>query len=74
MAISNFLQSSQVGNILSAIAPMLLGLLGQGQKKSNTGAGGLGGLLGGLLVQFGQLSNLVRQFGLVHLGILPSYF
>ena len=41
--------SSQVGNILSAIAPMLLGLLGQGQKSSNTGIGGLGGLLGGLL-------------------------
>lgn len=41
--------SSQVMNILSAIAPMLLGLLGQGQKSSNTGIGGLGGLLGGLL-------------------------
>ena len=41
--------SSQVGSILSAIAPMLLGLLGQGQKSTNTGVGGLGGLLGGLL-------------------------
>lgn len=41
--------SNQVGGILSAIAPMLLGLLGQGQKSSNTGVGGLGGLLGGLL-------------------------
>lgn len=41
--------SGQVGNILSAIAPMLLGLLGKGQKSSNTGIGGLGGLLGGLL-------------------------
>ena len=28
---------------------MLLGLLGKGQKSSNTGIGGLGGLLGGLL-------------------------
>lgn len=41
--------SSQVGGILAAIAPMLLGLLGQGQKSTNTGVGGLGGLLGGLL-------------------------
>ena len=41
--------SNQVMNILSAIAPMLLGLLGQSQKSSNTGVGGLGGLLGGLL-------------------------
>lgn len=39
----------QVFNILSAIAPMLLGLLGKGQKSTNTGIGGLGGLLGGLL-------------------------
>ena len=36
-------------NILSAILPMLLGLIGRGQKSTNTGVGGLGGLLGGLL-------------------------
>lgn len=41
--------SSQVSGILSAIAPMLLGLLGKGQKSTNTSAGGLGGLLGALL-------------------------
>ena len=41
--------SSQVSGILSAIAPMLLGLLGKGQKSTNTGVGGLGSLLGALL-------------------------
>lgn len=41
--------SNQVSGILSAIAPMLLGLLGNGQKKTNTSVGGLGGLLGTLL-------------------------
>lgn len=49
--------SSQVGNILSAIAPMLLGLLGQSQKSTNTDAGGLGGLLGGLLGGSSQQSS-----------------
>ena len=43
------ISSNQVSGILSAIAPALLGLLGKGQKSSNTGIGGLGGLLGGLL-------------------------
>ena len=41
--------SNQVSGILSAIAPMLLGLLGKGQKSTNTSAGGLGSLLGALL-------------------------
>ncbi len=49
--------SNQVGGILSAIAPMLLGLLGQGQKSTNTGIGGLGGLLGGLLGGSGKSSG-----------------
>lgn len=41
--------TSQVSGILSAIAPVLLGLLGKSQKSTNTSVGGLGGLLGGLL-------------------------
>ncbi|MCR5014413.1 MAG: DUF937 domain-containing protein [Bacteroidales bacterium] len=41
--------SSQVSNILSSIAPWLLGLLGKGHQSSNTGISGLGSLLGGLL-------------------------
>ena len=41
--------SNQVSGILSAIAPALLGLLGKGQKSSNTSIGGLGGMLGALL-------------------------
>ena len=41
--------SSQVSTILSAIAPALRGLLGKGQKSTNTSTSGLGGLLGALL-------------------------
>lgn len=49
LAQKNGASSNQVSGILSAIAPMLLGLLGKKQQSSNTGIGGLGGLLGGLL-------------------------
>lgn len=49
LAQKNGANSNQVSGILSAIAPMLLGLLGKKQQSSNTGIGGLGGLLGGLL-------------------------
>lgn len=49
--------TSQVSNILASIAPALLGLLGQGQKKTNTSASGLGGLLGGLLGGGGASSS-----------------
>jgi len=49
--------TSQVSNILASIAPALLGLLGQGQKKTNTSASGLGGLLGGLLGGGGSSSS-----------------
>lgn len=41
------ISSSQVGNILAAIAPALLGLLGKGKQANN--ASTLGGMLGGLL-------------------------
>ena len=41
--------TNQVSGILSAIAPFLLGILGKGQKSTNTSVGGLGALLGGLL-------------------------
>ena len=55
--------SSQVSGILSAIAPMLLGLLGKGQKSTNTKAGSLGGLLGSLLGGSGITSNLTGNAG-----------
>lgn len=57
--------SNQVSGILSAIAPMLLGLLGKGQKSANTGIGGLGSLLGGLLGGGGssQASGLGSMLG-----------
>jgi len=43
------LTSSQVGSILSSVAPLLLSLIGSKKQSSNTGLSGLGGLLGGLL-------------------------
>lgn len=49
--------SNQVSSILAAIAPVLLGLLGKGQKSSNTSVGGLGGMLGGLLGAGGSSSG-----------------
>ena len=49
MAKKNGVSNSQAGGILSAILPMLLGLLGKGQKSTNTSIGGLGGLLGSIL-------------------------
>ena len=49
LAQKNGASSSQVSGILSSILPMLLGLLGKKQQSSNTGIGGLGGLLGSIL-------------------------
>jgi hypothetical protein len=49
--------NSQVSGILSSIAPVLLSLIGKGQQSSNTGIGGLGGLLGGLLGGGGSSSG-----------------
>ncbi|MDR1814471.1 MAG: DUF937 domain-containing protein [Tannerella sp.] len=43
------LSAGQVGSILSSVAPLLLSLVGSKKQSSNTGLGGLGGLLGGLL-------------------------
>lgn len=41
--------SNQVSNILAAIAPVLLGMLGKGQQGNNAGATALEAMLGGLL-------------------------
>ena len=49
LAKKNGVSNSQASGILSAILPMLLGLLGKGQKSGNVGIGGLGGMLGSLL-------------------------
>ncbi|MBR4391687.1 MAG: DUF937 domain-containing protein [Bacteroidales bacterium] len=49
LAKKNGVSDGQASGILSAILPMLLGLLGKGQQSSNTGIGGLGGLLGSIL-------------------------
>jgi hypothetical protein len=42
------LSSGQIGNVLSVLAPVVMGYLGQ-QKQTQTSGGGLGGLIGGLL-------------------------
>mgnify|MGYP002624583997 CR=1 FL=1 len=49
LAQKNGVSNTQVSGILSAIAPMLLGLLGKGQKSNNVGTSGLGSMLGSLL-------------------------
>lgn len=62
--------SSQVSSILASIAPALLGLLGKGQKSSNTSAGGLGGMLGAILS--GGASQKSSNSGLGMGGILGA--
>ena len=49
LAQKNGVSTNQASGILSAILPMLLGLIGKGQKSTNTSVGGLGGLLGSIL-------------------------
>lgn len=56
--------SNQVSSILASIAPTLLGLLGKGQKSSNTSASGLGGMLGAILGGGGASSNTGGGFGM----------
>ena len=67
LAQKNGASSNQVSSILSSIAPMLLGLLGKKQQSTNTGIGGLGGLLGSLL---GGSSSSSSSSGLGGLGSL----
>ncbi|VBB43715.1 conserved hypothetical protein [uncultured Paludibacter sp.] len=45
---------AQVGPILAILAPIVMGYLGKQKNQSNTGAGGLGDLIGGLLGGGGQ--------------------
>ena len=49
LAQKNGVSNSQASGVLSAILPMLLGLIGKGQKSTNTSTVGLGGLLGSIL-------------------------
>ena len=60
--------TNSVGNILAAIAPSLLAILGK--QNGNSGAAGLGGLLGALLgggqsgsTQAGGLGSILRGLG-----------
>ncbi len=55
--------STQVSGILSAIAPMLLGLLGKNQQSSNTGNDALGALLGSMLGGGNSTSSSIGGLG-----------
>ena len=46
LAKSTGLDSSQVGNLLEMVAPIVLGALGKKKRQDDLGAGGLGDLLG----------------------------
>lgn len=49
-------------SLLSTLAPIAMAYLGKEKRKANTGAGGLGDLLGGLLgVQQGQSSGSIME-------------
>ncbi len=52
------LESSQVSGIMSQLAPLLLGAMGQQKKRQNLDSQGVAGLLGGLLSQ-GQNSGIM---------------
>ena len=41
--------SGNASSLLSTLAPIVMAFLGKEKKQANTGAGGLGDLLGGLL-------------------------
>ncbi len=71
LAKQNGISSSQVGSILAAIAPVLLGLLGKGQQGNNGGASALEAMLGGMLG--GGNSSAMGGLGSI-LGGLGSLF
>ena len=49
---------NKLGPILAMLAPLIMGYIGKEKQQSNTGAGGLGDLLGGIL---GGAQNQVQQ-------------
>jgi len=49
---------NKIGPILAMLAPLIMGYIGKEKQQSNTGAGGLGDLLGGIL---GGAQNQVQQ-------------
>lgn len=59
------LETGQVSGIMTQLAPLLLGALGQQKKQQNLDSSGISGLLGGLLDQggnsglMGMVSNLL---------------
>ena len=49
---------NKIGPILAMLVPLIMGYIGKEKQQSNTGAGGLGDLLGGIL---GGAQNQVQQ-------------
>ena len=70
---SSGVASNGVSNILAAIAPSLLALLGKGQQGSGTNAAGLAGMLGMILGGAQQSSSSTGGLGSI-LGGLGSLF
>ena len=58
------LDAGQAGQLLMALAPIVMGVLGRAQRENGLGAGDLSGLLGGAAQQMGSGSPLM--------GILSS--
>lgn len=51
------IDASQVGSLMSMLAPVIMGYLGKQKKETNSGSGDLGGLIGGLLGGGGSKSS-----------------
>ncbi len=52
------LNTSQVGSLMASLAPVIMGAIGKAKKQDNLDAGGLAGMLSGIL---GGLSNQQNQ-------------
>lgn len=65
LSLQTGLQGNQVGALLSMLAPLLMGSLGQQKKRQGVDTSGLGGLLGGLLGGSGSDNLLGGLSGLL---------
>ncbi len=65
------LDSSKTKKLLAILAPIAMGIIGKQKRKSNTGAGGLGDLLGGLLTGVKAPKGKAKKGGLG--GMLSSF-
>lgn len=59
------MDKSQVSGLLAKLAPMLIGALGKQKKEQQLDAGGITGLLGGLLGQAGNAGLMSQVTGML---------